>query len=153
MLVPGDDPPFLVLRLGSAPGEFPLRLRQGNDLIRRLEGSPGGQAELVTRILAARAGPYPQEFTADPADEPALLAALAAPPELAPGRLADLRDALRSRAAGSSVSGAPLAGRRRRGQCASTAPESDVRPEAPAIGGAGLRPAEPTAAGGARSPW
>ena len=98
MLVPGDDPPFLVLRLGSAPGEFPLRLRQGNDLIRRLEGSPGGQAELVTRILAARAGPYPQEFTADPADEAALLAALESPPELGSGRLADLRDALRSNA-------------------------------------------------------
>jgi hypothetical protein len=98
MLVPGDDPPFLVLRLGGAPGEFPLRLRQGNDLIRRLEGAPGGQAELVARILAARAGPYPQEFTADPADEPALLAALEAPPDLAPGRLADLREALRSKA-------------------------------------------------------
>jgi hypothetical protein len=97
MLVPGDDPPFLVLRLGGAPGEFPLRLRQGNDLIRRLEGAPGGEAGLVTRILAARTGPYPQEFTADPADEPALLAALDAPPDLAPGRLADLRDALRSK--------------------------------------------------------
>jgi len=98
MLVPGDDPPFLVLRLGGVSGEFPLRQRQGNDLIRRLEGSPGGQAELVTRILAARAGPYPQEFTADPADERALLAALEAPPDLAPGRLADLRDALRANA-------------------------------------------------------
>jgi hypothetical protein len=98
VLVPGDDPPFLVLRLSGAHGDFPLRLRQGNDLIRRLEGSPGGQAELVTRILAARAGAYPQEFAAEPADEPALLAALEAPPDLAPGRLADLRDALRSNA-------------------------------------------------------
>ena len=96
MLVPGDDPPFLLLRLSGASGEFPLRLRQGNDLVRRLEGSPGGVAELVARILAARAGPYPQEFTAEPGDEPALLAALEAPPDLAPGRLADLREALRS---------------------------------------------------------
>jgi hypothetical protein len=95
VLVPGDDPPFVIMRLRSAPGDFPLRLRQGNDLIRRLEVRPGGQAQLVTRILAARAGPYPQEFFAEPADEQALLEALEAPPELAAGRLADLRDALR----------------------------------------------------------
>ena len=94
MLVPGDDPPFVNLRLRGEPREFPLRLRQGNDLIRRLEGAPG-RTELVTRIVAARAGPYPQVFVAEPEDEPLLLAALEAPPELAPGRLADLRDALR----------------------------------------------------------
>ena len=95
VLVPGDDPPFVIMRLRGAPGEFPLRQRQGNDLVRRLEAQPGGQAELVGRILAARAGAYPQEFVAEPADEEPLLAALEAPPELAPGRLADLRDALR----------------------------------------------------------
>ncbi len=98
MLVPGDDPPFLVLRLSSAGVEIPLRLRQGNDLIRRLERAPGGQAELVTRINAARAGAYPQEFVVEPADESALLAALVEPPDLAPGPLADLRAALMPKA-------------------------------------------------------
>jgi hypothetical protein len=98
VLVPGDDPPFLVLRLSGTAAEFPLRQRQGNDLIRRLEASPGGAGGLVARILAARAGSYPQEFTAEPGDEPALLAALEAAPDLAPGRLAELRAALRANA-------------------------------------------------------
>ncbi len=97
MLVPGDDPPFVIMRLRAAPEGIPLRLRQGNDLIRRLE-SLGGQTELVNRILTARGGPYPQEFAAEPEDEPVLLAALDAAPEVRPGRLAELRAALRARA-------------------------------------------------------
>jgi hypothetical protein len=96
MLVPSDDPPFAVFRLHDGAGEFPLRQRQGRELIRRLE-SGGGQQELVSRILAARRSRYPQQFDARPDDEPVVLAALDAPPELPAGRLADLRDALRDR--------------------------------------------------------
>jgi hypothetical protein len=98
VLVPGDDPPFVVMRLRDAASEFPLGLRHGNELIRRLEDAADAQPELVLRILAARAGPYPQEFSAEQADEPILLAALEAPSELPAGRLADLREALRARA-------------------------------------------------------
>ncbi len=94
MLVPGDDPPFVIMRLHSGPAEVPLRLRQGSELIRRLENQPGGRPELVARLFAARQGAYPQEFVAEPDDEPILLAALEAPPELPPGRLTELRDAL-----------------------------------------------------------
>lgn len=94
MLVPGDDPPFIIMRLAGPTGNVPLRRRHGNELIRRLE-ELGSQADLVTRIFAARRGAYPQEFEVTPEDEPALLAALDAPPELPAGKLADLRDALR----------------------------------------------------------
>ena len=52
----------------------------------------------MTRINAARAGAYPQELVAEPADESALLAALVEPPDLAPGTLADLRAALMPKA-------------------------------------------------------
>jgi hypothetical protein len=95
MLVPGDDPPFLTVCLTDATEEFPLRLRQGNELIRRLEAA-GGAPGLVPRIFAARAAAFPQRFTARPEDERALLAALEAGPEVT-GRLAELREALASR--------------------------------------------------------
>ena len=95
MLVPGDDPPFLIMRLAGAAEGIPLRQRQGNDLVRRLE-SLGSAAGLVTRMFAARRGAYPQEFSVLPEDVQPLLAALEAPPELRPGRLAELRDALRT---------------------------------------------------------
>jgi hypothetical protein len=97
MLVPSDDPPFAVFRLHGGTSEFPLRQRQGRELIRRLENG-GGRQELVSRILAARRSRYPQQFDAEVDDEPMLLAALDAPPELPAGRLAELRDALRERA-------------------------------------------------------
>jgi hypothetical protein len=95
VLVPGDDPPFIIMSLtGPTAGNVPLRRRHGNELIRRLEGL-GSQADLVTRIFAARRGAYQQQFEVTPSDQPALLAALEAPPELPTGKLVELRDALR----------------------------------------------------------
>jgi hypothetical protein len=98
VLLPGDDPPFVIVRLRDGAEEFPLRARHGRELIRRLEDLLGHQPELVTRIIAARRGRYPQQFLAERDDEPVLLAALDAPPEMQAGRLADLREALRARA-------------------------------------------------------
>jgi hypothetical protein len=93
VLVPGDDPPFVIMRLGGQT--IALRRRNGNELIRRLEGV-GSQGDLVARIFDARRGAYPQEFEVRTEDEPVLLAALDALPELPAGKLTDLRDALRA---------------------------------------------------------
>jgi hypothetical protein len=81
--------------LSGSTDEVQLRLRQGNELIRRLEAT-GSAPGLVPRIFAARAGPFPQRFTAQADDEAALLAALQAAPEVA-GKLAELREALQAR--------------------------------------------------------
>ena len=91
MLVPGDDPPFVTFALRDGATDVRLRLRDGRELLRRLEAEPDHQ-DVVRRIMRARQTAYPQVFVVEPADEAALLAVLEEP-QVA-GRLADLRDAL-----------------------------------------------------------
>ncbi len=91
MLVPGDDPPFVTFALCDGATEVRLRLRDGRELLRRLETEARYQ-DVVRRILRARQTAYPQVFVVEPADEAVLLTALEEP-QVA-GRLAELRDAL-----------------------------------------------------------
>ena len=93
MLVPGNDPPFVTFALHERATEIRVKLRDGRELLRRLE-SDGEHQDLVARILKARQTAYPQVFVVEPADEAALLSALTDPP--VSGRLADIRDALGS---------------------------------------------------------
>ena len=93
MLVPGNDPPFVTFALHEGATEIRVKLRDGRELLRRLE-SVAEHQDLVARILKARQTAYPQRFVVEPADEAVLLAALTDPP--VSGRLADIRDALGS---------------------------------------------------------
>ena len=94
MLVPGDDPPFVTVCFPDS--EVRLRARDGRELTRRLE-ERGEHRDLLARIFAARRARFPQRFVPEGDDEAALLAALDDPPELPPGKLAELRDRLRVR--------------------------------------------------------
>lgn len=85
--------PFVVVRLRYwIPSLFALHADVGRELLRRLE--EGGRGDVAQRVLEATAAD-PPTFVVPPAEEPVLLAALEAPPELAPGVLAELRHALR----------------------------------------------------------
>lgn len=75
-----------------------LKLREGRELIRRLENGAAEQPEIVKRILRARQAPYPQRFALEPGDGAVLLAALQQPPDLDRGRLAELQAALQNAA-------------------------------------------------------
>jgi len=90
--VPGDDPPFVEVCLDDAPRGIALRMRDGRELVRRLE-ERGDASDLVARLFAARRSPYPQRFVPRDGDVELLLAALEGAPPVA-GRLAGLREAL-----------------------------------------------------------
>lgn len=93
MLIPGDDPPFVTFALHEGARKIRLTLRDGRELLRRLD-SQAEHRELRGRILGARQTAPPKVFVVDPADEAVLLAVLDDPP--ASGRLADIREALSS---------------------------------------------------------
>jgi len=95
VLVPGDDPPFVEVCFDDAPRGIALRLRDGRELVRRLE-EKGDAGPLVSRIFAARRSAFPQRFLPTAADEPVLLEALDASPA-AGGRLGELRAAIAAR--------------------------------------------------------
>jgi hypothetical protein len=95
VLVPSGDPPFVEVCFDDAPRGIALRLRDGRELVRRLE-ERGDVAPLVARIFAARRSSFPQRFVPTAADESVLLAALDVPPEVS-GRLAGLRAAVAAR--------------------------------------------------------
>jgi hypothetical protein len=97
VLVPGDDPPFVEVCFDEASRGIALRLRDGRELVRRLE-ERGDAAQLVARVFAARRSPFPQRFLPTTAEEPVLLAALDLPPDVS-SRLAALRAALAARRA------------------------------------------------------
>lgn len=85
--------PFVVIRLRYwIPPTFSLSDQPGRDLLRRLEEA--GHADVARRVEEAAAGD-PPKFVVLPADEPVLLAALEAAPDLTSEALADLRYALR----------------------------------------------------------
>lgn len=94
--MPGDDPPFVTVCFPDSDKEVSIRTRAGRELVRRLE-ERGGHSALVARIFAARRGRFPQRFVTEGDDEAVLLAALDDAPELAAGRLAELRELLRRR--------------------------------------------------------
>jgi hypothetical protein len=93
VLVPGDDPPFVTFALYEGAREIRLTLRDGRELLRRLDSEAEHQ-DLRGRILRARNTAHPQVFVVEPADEAVLLAVLSDPP--VSGRLAVIREALGS---------------------------------------------------------
>jgi hypothetical protein len=93
VLIPGDDPPFVTFALHDGTRNIRLTLRDGRELMRRLD-SVAEHRDLRGRILGARQAPPPKVFVVEPADEAVLLAVLDDPP--VSDRLAEIREALGS---------------------------------------------------------